>query len=201
MTKKGGRPGYRKPDAKRDRISFKLSTHQLQLINRHKFEGEKFSELLNRLLERLADVFEYEPTPKRMEVDLSPRINPGQHLRLTPKASALVSNNFTTPQETIDYLFSLAVCLPTVQPIHTAEDAIVLLSDFAGHRVGVDQVLDSLMTKCSRAIALQLLDVLIDTGKVSAIDIQGRSPLKRIELPSGRRLAWVELTRTRSSSV
>jgi len=192
--KYNGRTGYLKPDAKRDRIGFKLSPHQLQLISRHKLEGEKFSELINRLLERLADATAADREPRPIMVDLAPRVTAKHHLRLTPKASALISDNFTTPQETIDHLLSKAVNLPVVQPIHTAEEAIVLLSDFTGGRVEVDNVVARLMTRCSRAIGLQLLDVLIDTMAVRAIDVQGRSSLTRLELPSGRRLAWVELT-------
>jgi hypothetical protein len=188
--KRGGRPGYRKPDAKRDRLSFKLSIAQFEELSRHWFEGEKVGEALNRLLEMLANTPECDRPS--IELDLAPRIPISPGLRLSPTTAKVVESNWQgTPQATADYLLSQALALPVIEPIQSIEDTV--LNSLQGKRVPATLVVGELMRQCSREKALQLIDELIEKGKVRAIDVQGVSPVGRIQLSSGRRLAYLEL--------
>jgi hypothetical protein len=189
--KRGGRPGYRKPDAKRDRLSFKLSIAQFEALSRHRFEGEKVGEALNRLLEMLANTPECDR--KSVKLDLAPRIPISPGLRLSPVTAKVVESNWQgTPQATADYLLSQALALPKIEPTWSIEE--MLLASFQGRRVPAALVIGELMRQCSREKALQLIDELIENGKLRAIDVQGVSPVGRIQLSSGRRLAYLELT-------
>jgi len=192
-VKKGnGRTGYRKPDAKRDRLSFKLSQDQLDMVQRHAFDEDELpSELVHRLLERLVAE---DLHPTGVLVDLYPRVTPSFSLRINPKVSELVQLYWQgSNQATADLLITFAASLDPVGAVTSPHQAFQLLQIFSGRRVPVDTAIANLLQRCSRATTLRLLDELIECKRIRAIDVQGRCPHKRIELPSGRRLAYIEL--------
>lgn len=195
VKKSNGREGYRKPDAKRDRLGFKLSLDQLTLIEKHRFEGELTSELLHRLLRRLSTFIQYgNSIDWILTVEYYPRVSGGISLNLDPEVADLVAQNWKgSGQETADYLLTFAASFSPTFPITTADEAFNMLSQFQGQRIPVSDAIDTLAERCSRISTLQYLDDLIQDGRVRAIDVQGRCPVKRAQLPSGKRLAYIEL--------
>ncbi len=197
--KSNGREGYRKPDAKRDRLSFKLSADQLNLVKRHAFDESEVitdtqvsSELLHRILERLVKE-DVSPRPDQ-SISIYPRVTGGFNLYLTPEVSDLIQTYWQgSGQATADLLITSGALLTPVQGIHSSDEALKLLQVFARQRVAVRDAIELLMQRSSRRTALKLLEELVYTEKVRAIDVQGRCPDKRIELPSGRRLAYIEI--------
>jgi len=192
VEKKGGRTGYRKPDAKRDRISFRMTTVQSEIVEQHRFEGEGDQQLFDRLFSRLAAI-EVSPPPAVNHVRSNPRLQTVYCISLSNSTTNLVAENWQgKPQATADYLINWISRLPVTGAIKSPDEALIMLSIFRGRRVELADAMGVLTKQCSELNARQWLLDLIADRSVRAIDVGTGKGVSRRSI-NGKRVGYIEV--------
>lgn len=191
----GGRTGYRKKDAKGDRLTFRPTESLAQAIERHRFPGELTQPLLNRLLRNLANTNpETLPEPDLWGEKLKPvsfRPEPAVFdfcRRWEPK--------FRTSQHMLESVVNLATMGEAVEPLATPAAAhAFLVQRFGFERVEVAIVLQELCEHCSEKYAKNFLAILGKSGGVKLVQNMPKEGVSRIEI--GReRVSYIEIRST-----
>lgn len=187
-----GRQGYRKPDAKGDRLTFRPTQSLKDAIELHRFPGEDTQPLLNRLLRNLAKQRPPElPGPSLWGDKLKPvsfRPEPTVYdfyRRWEPK--------FPTSQQTLERLVNLATGVDVVEAIATPAAAhTFLVEKFGFDRVEVSDCLKELTEYCSEKYAKDFLSILHKDGAIHLIQGSHRDGIEMISVGKVRSL-YVEI--------
>lgn len=177
-----GRQGYRKLDAKGDRLTFRPTQSLKDAIERHRFPGEETQPLLNRLLRNLASHRPPElPEPSLWGAKLKP-------VSFRPEPIVFDcyrqwSTHFRTSQQTLERLINLAVDAKVVEAIATPATAHAFLVDWFGFsRVEVATVVKELTEYCSDKYARDFLSILHKDGAIHLVQGRPKDGIERIAI-------------------
>lgn len=190
MANNEGRPGYRSPTAKREKYSWRTTAAQWDSLCKHRFEGEEFQPLMNRLLRRLARCTEEGAAPVgyRFIPNHEPKEGVKSFYADLRVAQLIADYDQGATQKTIDYLVGWAVLLPPVGAMENADEAMGLLRQFRAQRVKVEDVKDLLTEYCTDANARIWLCELAERGKLRLVQAKGG-----IRLGEGRQKSYYYL--------
>jgi hypothetical protein len=188
--KRGGRPGYRKPDAKRDRLSFRLPETLSVQLERHRFEQEDTQSLITRMVKLSAK----HPTD-HIPFDFAGGKVRHYSFRTEPTVLAyLESLPVVSPQKKMEYVLSRSVFLPPTAPISSPLEALeVIKSSGLQGKVDVECIVNLLAGRCAEIVARSFIKKLHDDGLVTLIQSSDRTgSVKRINI-GGKQYALASL--------
>jgi len=176
----GRQVGYRDPNAKRDRISFRLPDSLSCVLERHRFEEEDTQSFINRMVRISTPLSE---DHARLDF-VGEKVNYYSFRAEPVVLGYLNSLPISSPQMKMEYILSRAATLPVVESIKTTIEALDFVKSFnLPDRVEVKTVLDLLTQRCADSVARRLLKSLDDEGLISLIQSSDRSgSVKRINI-------------------
>jgi len=169
MTSRVGRTGYRDPNARRGRHTWRPTQSQLDLLEPHRFEGEAFQPFINRLLRRLAKAIETGTAPVAKFESDDMKEKP-RSFRADPTVEQLMqSHKQGNNQATIDYLLGWAISLPRASELQSADEVMGLLRSLNGDRHLTTEVMRMLCDHTTEARAKEWLWELFERGKIRLV--------------------------------
>jgi hypothetical protein len=195
------KPGYRKPNATRDRYTFKPTQALLDQLEPHRFEGELSQPLYNRLLLQLAGAIAAGNAPPPPPTDHDVLLKP-QTFWVRPAAQAFIQAQWQgedwqypqrgEKQRTIVHLLAWGALLSPVGAIVSASEALVLLSRWSGQRLEAARAIEVLTERCSESRAIGWLLELEAKGLVNLAQAMYK-PGSKERLFGDRRVSYVEV--------
>jgi hypothetical protein len=199
VDKKGGRTGYRKLDAKRDRISFRLPDSLAAPLEKHRFPEEDTQSFINRMVKRAIESSEDCDTLCRSAEFTGQKVN-FYSFRAEPVVSDYLNRlPGRSTQEKVECALSCSAALHHVTQVSSPVEALVAikLSGLQG-RVEVSQAIEVLVERCADSVARRLIKSLADQGLITLIQVSSNSQVERINI-GGTQYGYLELSSSLAS--
>ena len=199
VEKKGGRTGYRKPDAKRDRISFRLPDSLVVPLEKHRYPEEDTQSFINRMVKRAIALSEDRDTSYHSVERTGQKVN-FYSFRAEPVVLDYLNKlPGRSTQEKVERALSCSAALHHVIQVSSPVEALVAikLSGLQG-RIEVSQAIEVLVERCADSVARRLIKSLADQGLITLIQVSSNSQVERINI-GGTQYGYLELSSSLAS--